>query len=91
MSASMAPNVACCRKREASSGVTIGTGGVPFTIAIKSAEVAGPGWDSEPEDQDCPVQSSLRLRANDWQLFHVEHFWLGANKEQLFHVEQFAK
>src|SRR6266568_637724 len=43
MSASVAPNVACCRKRDASSGATIGTGGVPLTSAIKSAEVAGPG------------------------------------------------
>src|SRR5450631_2609291 len=43
MSASVAPKVACCRKRDASSGVTTRTGGVPFTNAIRSAEVAGPG------------------------------------------------
>src|SRR5450631_190056 len=43
MSASVAPKVACARKRAASGGLTTGTGGVPLTVAMRSAEVAGPG------------------------------------------------
>src|SRR5580658_284582 len=43
MLASVAPNVACSRNRDASVSLTIGVGGVPLTVAIRSAEVAGPG------------------------------------------------
>src|SRR6202167_6284219 len=43
MLASVAPNGACSRNRDASVSLTISVGGVPLTSAIKSAEAAGPG------------------------------------------------